>query len=146
MAKVTKFEDLKCWQLARALVMLVFQACEEGKLAKDFETRGQIKRAALSAMNNIAEGFGRFGNKDFIRFLDISQSSAIEVKSITYALEDMNYLSQTRINLIREKAEETKNTTLAFIRYLRTRENKKDINTSTHQHFNTSTHEKKRVD
>ena len=137
MAKVTKFEDLKCWQLARELVMLVFQACEEGKLAKDFETRGQIKRAALSVMNNIAEGFGRFGNKDFIRFLDISQSSAIEVKSITYALEDMNYLSQTRINLIREKAEETKNTTLAFIRYLRTRETKKDINTSTPQNINT---------
>ena len=123
MAKVTKFEDLKCWQLARELVRLVYEACEDGKLSKDFETRGQIKRAALSTMNNIAEGFGRFGNKDFIRFLDISQSSSIEVKSITYALEDMNYLPLSRINLIRDKAEETKNSTLAFIRYLRKREN-----------------------
>ena len=129
MTKVTRFEDLKCWQLARELVELVFQACEEGKLSKDFETRGQIKRAALSAMNNIAEGFGRFGNKDFIRFLDIAQSSSTEVKSITYALEDMEYLSPTKINQIREKAEETKNTTLAFIRYLRKRENTKATST-----------------
>jgi four helix bundle protein len=129
MSKVTRFEDLKCWQLARELVKLVFLACEEGKLAKDFETRGQIKRAALSAMNNIAEGFGRFGNKDFIRFLDIAQSSSTEVKSITYALEDMEYLSPTKINQIREKAEETKNTKLAFIRYLRKRENTKATST-----------------
>lgn len=138
MAKVTKFEDLKCWQLARELVRLVFQACEEGKLAKDFETRGQVKRAALSVMNNIAEGFGRYSSKDFIRFLDISQSSATEVKSITYALEDMGYLSLPKIILVREKAEETRNTTLAFIRYLRKRENNKEnINTSTLQHLNT---------
>ena len=138
MAKVTKFEDLKCWQLARELVRLVYEACEVGKLSKDFETRGQIKRAALSTMNNIAEGFGRFSTKDFIRFLDISQSSSTEVKSITYALEDMDYISKTKITLIREKAEETKNSTLAFIRYLRKRENNKEnFNTSTPQHLNT---------
>jgi four helix bundle protein len=141
MAKVTRFEDLKCWQLARALVQLVFQACEESKLSKDFETRGQIKRAALSSMNNIAEGFGRYSNKDFIRFLDFSQSSSIEVKSITYALEDMKYLPDIKITLIREKAEETKNSTLAFIRYLRKREDnsstQENINTSTLQHLNT---------
>jgi four helix bundle protein len=68
MTKVTQFEDLKCWQLARQLVGLVYQVCEEGKLAKDFDTRSQIKRAALSSMNNIAEGFGRFSNKEFIPF------------------------------------------------------------------------------
>lgn len=119
MTKVTRFEDLKCWQLSRELVRHVYHACEEGKLAKDFETRDQIKSAALSVMNNIAEGFGRYSNKEFIRFLDFSQSSAIEVKSITYALEDMKYLSRDKIIQIREKAEETKNTTLAFIRYLK---------------------------
>ncbi|HEY5691010.1 MAG TPA: four helix bundle protein [Cyclobacteriaceae bacterium] len=122
MPKVTQFEDLKCWRLARELVKLVFDACEEGKLSKDFETKSQIKRAALSSMNNIAEGFGRYSNKEFIRFLDFSQSSSIEVKSITYALEDLNYLSKETIIQIREKAEETKNSTLAFIKYLKNRE------------------------
>jgi four helix bundle protein len=121
MAKVEKFEDLRCWQAARELVKLVYLACEEGKLAKDYDTRGQLKRAALSSMNNIAEGFGRYSTKDFIKFLDISRSSADEVKSIPYALEDVSYLAEERINQIRDKAQETKNITLAFIRYLRTK-------------------------
>src|SRR5882672_4002676 len=122
MAKIEKFEDLKCWQAARELVKLVYQACEESKLAKDFETKGQIKRAALSSMNNIAEGFGRGSNKEFIRFLDIAQSSAMEVKSITYALADLNYLSEEKILSIRDKTEETKSLTLGLIRYLRTKQ------------------------
>ena len=100
---------------------MVYEACEEGKLSKDFETRAQIKRAALSTMNNIAEGFGRKGNKEFIRFLDISQSSAIEVKSITYVLSDMKYLPEEKIVAIQMKAEETKSITLGLIRYLRTK-------------------------
>lgn len=107
---------------ARELVKLVYLACEEGKLTKDFETKGQVKRAALSAMNNIAEGFGRGSNKEFIRFLDISQSSAMEVKGITYALADLNYLSEEKILAIRDKAEETKSLTLGLIRYLRTKQ------------------------
>lgn len=121
MSKVEKFEDLKCWQAARELVRLVYIACENGKLAKDFETKAQIKRAALSSMNNIAEGFGRFNNKEFIRFLDFSQSSSQEVRSITYALEDMNYLPIEKALEIRNKSDETKNICLALIKYLRTR-------------------------
>src|SRR5689334_6176400 len=118
MPKITRFEDLKSWQLSRELVRLIFQASEEGKLSKDFDTRSQIKRAALSVMNNIAEGFGRYRSKEFIRFLDFAKSSCIEVKSITYALEDTNYWSVEQSNLIRERTEETKNTILAFIKYL----------------------------
>lgn len=57
MAKVNKFEDLRCWQEARKLVKEIYLVAEEGKLAKDFDTKSQIKRASLSCMNNIAEGF-----------------------------------------------------------------------------------------
>ena len=121
MAKIERFEDLKCWQTARELVKLVFEACEEEKLAKDFKTKDQIKSAALSSMNNIAEGFGRNSNKEFIRFLDISQSSSMEVRSITYALEDSKYLPLPKIIEIREKAEAAKSITLGLIRYLRTK-------------------------
>ena len=88
--KVQRLEDLRCWQAARSPVKEVF---EEGKLAKDFDTKGQIRRAALATMNNIAEGFGRFSTKDSIKFYDISQSSAIEVLSICYVLSDLNYLT-----------------------------------------------------
>jgi four helix bundle protein len=71
-------------------------------------------------MNNIAEGFGRFSKKDFIRFLDISQSAALEVQSILYVLEYLTYVSGARIDAMRAKSEEAKNLTLAFIKYLRT--------------------------
>jgi four helix bundle protein len=118
-AKIEKFEDLKCWQAARELVKVVYVACEEGKFIKDFDTKSQMRRAALSTMNNIAEGFGRGSDKEFIRFLEIAQSSAMEVKSITYVLIDLNYLPEEKIMEISKKAEETKSITLGLIRYLR---------------------------
>ena len=122
MAAVENFEDLRCWQEARKLTALVYRLCEEGKLARDFETRGQIKGASLSTMSNIAEGFGRrFNPRDFIRFLDISQSSSLEVRSISYVLEDAEYLPLEKIMQIREKAQISERMTLAFIRYLRSR-------------------------
>jgi four helix bundle protein len=121
MAKIERFEDLKCWQAARELVKLVYLACKEGGLSKDYDTQSQIRRAALSSMNNIAEGFGRGSNKEFIRFLVIAQSSAMEVKSITYVLMDLNYLPEVKIIEISKKAEETKSITLGLIRYLRTK-------------------------
>jgi four helix bundle protein len=141
--KVTRFEDLRCWRSARELVKLVFDVSTTGKLAKDFETKFQFKKAALSTMNNIAEGFGRHGTNDSIRFYDISQSSAIEVESMTYVLADLEYLPPEKVNEIRAKAEETRSRTLAFIRYLRSKSTstRQHINTSTRQHVNTSTHQ-----
>src|SRR3989337_4260231 len=115
--KVQRFEDLRCWQAARQLVKLVFIAAKTGELARDFETKYQLKKAALSSMNNIAEGFGRYGKKDSIKFYNISQSSALEVKSMLYVLSDLNYLTEEKIQEIRLKADEARNLTLAFIRY-----------------------------
>ena len=73
MALVESFEGLFCWQAARKLVGMVYSSCEEGRLSKDFETRGQLKRAALSSMNNIAEGFGRSSIRESIRYLEIGR-------------------------------------------------------------------------
>ena len=119
MSKVTRFEDLRCWMAARELVRLVYSLSESGKLSKDFGTKDQIKRAALSVMNNIAEGFGRYSNKEFIRYLEISQSSATEVLSITYVLEDLDLIPKEDIQLIRDKAQDVRIQTLAFIKYLK---------------------------
>ncbi len=128
--KVQRFEDLKCWQAARELVKMIYSVSRSGELAKDFGTKDQLRKAALASMNNIAEGFGRFGRKDFIRFLDYSQSSVMEVQSMLYVLSDLEYLTEDKINEIRRKSEETKNLTLAFIRYLRSTisKNPKKIN------------------
>ena len=119
MSSVRSFEELKCWQQARELVRIVYGVSGEGKHAKDFSTRDQIRRAALSVMNNIAEGFGRETNREFIRFLDIAQSSAMEVKSMGYVLIDMEYLSAETGTSIQNKAEETKSLTRGLMRYLK---------------------------
>jgi four helix bundle protein len=118
MSKVERFEDLRCWQEARILVKEIYLLTERGKLAKDFDTRSQLRRAALSVMNNIAEGFGKYSNKEFIRYLDIANNSASEVKSILYVLLDLNYTSEEEINRLQARADEVKSLCLAFIKYL----------------------------
>jgi four helix bundle protein len=122
MAKVERFEDLRCWQEARKLVKEIYLISEEGKLSKDFDTRSQIRRAALSIMNNIAEGFGKFSSKNFIHYLDTAHNSASEVKSILYVLLDLSYLPEAKIVALQEKAEEVKARTLGLIKYLTQRE------------------------
>jgi four helix bundle protein len=94
MAKVERFEDLNCWKAARALTKLVYELSRSGLLYRDFNMRDQIRSAALSSMSNIAEGFRRMSDKEFIRFLEISTSSADEVNSITYAAEDQGYWTE----------------------------------------------------
>ena len=122
MSKINRFEDLRCWQASRKLVSVIYGMAESGKLMKDYDTKSQIKRAALSCMSNIAEGFGKFSNKEFIRYLDIAQSSALEVKSILYVLMDMNYLMVEKVNELHQLIDETRGLTLALIKYLRTKE------------------------
>lgn len=124
MSKIDRFEDLKCWRSSRELVKLIYGIAESSKLMKDYDTKSQIRRAALSCMSNIAEGFGKFSNREFIRYLDISQSSALEVKSILYVLMDMNYLMEEKINELHKVIDETRGLTLALIKYLRSRETK----------------------
>lgn len=119
MSKIERFEDLRCWKAARELVKEVYTLSDSGKLSKDFDTRSQFRKAALSSMNNIAEGFGRFSRKDFVRFLDTAQSSVLEVQSMLYVLSDLDYLSNDKIDLLRIKTDETKNLILGLIRYLR---------------------------
>jgi four helix bundle protein len=121
MNKLKRFEELKCWQAARSLVKEVYTISKNGPLSKDFDTKSQFKRAALSTMNNIAEGFGRFSETDFIRFLDYSQSSALEIQSMTYVLEDIEYVTAQQAESLREQAEQTKALTLGLILYLRKR-------------------------
>lgn len=118
MSKITKFEELKCWQSARTLVKNVYTFSSKGKIANDYDLKSQLRRAALSTMNNIAEGFSRFHIKDSIHFYDISQSSASELMSMSYVLEDLCYLTQSELIELRENTESTKKITLGFIRYL----------------------------
>lgn len=118
MEPIKRFEDLECWRAARVLVKLVFEASAKEPLAKDFETRSQFKRAALSVMNNLAEGFGRFSERDSLRFYDIAKSSAYEVKSMVYALEDVHYLSAEALRPLHAQVDTTLSLTIGWIRHL----------------------------
>jgi four helix bundle protein len=121
MAKVERFEDLRCWQAARILVKLIYEISNDGLMSKDFAFKDQIRRASISTMNNIAEGFGRKSNKEFIRYLEISFTSANEVKSLLYAANDLGYLSSEIVTELQTKAEGVKSQNLALIKYLRSK-------------------------
>lgn len=118
MGKITRFEELKCWKASRELVKMIYKLSNTVKLARDFDTKSQMRRAALSMMNNIAEGFGRFSKKEFIRFLDISQSSGAEVKSMIYVLEDLEYFDEKTISNLHQKTDEARNLTMGLLKYL----------------------------
>src|SRR6267142_4690611 len=119
MAKVEKFEDLICWQKARILVREIYRSTGTGDFSKDFDAKSQIRRAALSSMCNIAEGFGRFSKKEFVRFLEISATSASEVKSILYVALDLGYLPPEQIQTLQNLTEDVKALDLGLIKYLR---------------------------
>ncbi|MGH7971196.1 MAG: four helix bundle protein [Limisphaerales bacterium] len=104
MAKAERFEDLIVWQEARLLRKEVYQVSKNGPFARDFEMRGQIRGAALSAMDNIAEGFERGSNKEFAQFLNISRGSAGEVRSALYAALDEGYVTSAEFESLHERA------------------------------------------
>jgi len=118
MAKVERFEGLICWQKARELVNMVYSLSRNGALSRDYGLRDQLRRAAVSSMTNTAEGFARFHPRDFIRFLDIAQSSAVEVKSLMYVVLDQGYLPSDKVLEVQNLADETTKTTKGLLRFL----------------------------
>jgi four helix bundle protein len=101
MSKVERFEDLRVWQEARALASALYDASED---LRDFGFRDQLRRAAISAMNNIAEGFERRTDTDFAHFLTIAKGSSGEVRSMTYLGEDRRYFTAALAAKLRASA------------------------------------------
>ena len=93
MEKAKRFEDLWIWQQARELVKQIYEDFNGDRAYRDYGFRDQIRRAAISVMNNIAEGFERRSSSDFARFLDIAKGSCSEVRSMYYTAEDLRYVS-----------------------------------------------------
>jgi len=93
--KSKTFEDLKVWQDTRAFVKLIYELTSSESFKKDYGLKDQIQRAAVSIMNNIAEGFERNNNKEFVVFLKYSKGSAGEIRSMLYVALDLNYISKS---------------------------------------------------
>ncbi len=92
MARIEKFEDLVSWQKARALTQRVYRATKSGGFAKDFGLRDQIRRASVSILSNIPEGFERGGDKEFQQFLSVVKGSCAEVRAQLYVALDESYI------------------------------------------------------
>ncbi|MFZ0930230.1 MAG: four helix bundle protein [Syntrophobacteraceae bacterium] len=106
MAKVERFEDLIAWQKARGLTRAIYEVTRNGDFAKDYGLSGQIQRAAVSIMSNIAEGFERGGRGEFHQFLSIAKASCAEVRSHLYVALDAGYLDKVSFGLLIQQAEE----------------------------------------
>ena len=122
MGTIQKFEDIDAWQKARALTREVYAVTADGTFSKDFGLRDQIRRAAVSVMSNIAEGFDRGGVREFIQFLFIAKGSAAEVQAQLYVALDAGYIKQEQFKGLYDLAGDTGRLIGGFIRYLKSRE------------------------
>jgi four helix bundle protein len=113
-----RFEDIMAWQKARQVTNTVYNVTKNGEFAKDFGLRDQIRRASVSIMANIAEGFARRSDKDFAYFLNISRSSAAEAQSHLYVAMDQGYIEQKEFNEIYKQLEETSKMIFALVKHL----------------------------
>ena len=93
-----RFEDLDCWKLGRELSRGIYAITKATPFNKDYGLMDQIRRAAVSVMTNISEGFERGTNKDFAKFLYIARGSAGETRSLLYVALDQGYIDQKEFN------------------------------------------------
>lgn len=122
--KISRFEDIEAWQEARKLVKMVYSVINKSpKFRKDFRLVNQVQDASVSAMSNIAEGFARRSNREFIQFLFISKSSAAEVQSQLYVALDQEYINQDDFEKIYNQAEIVSKMDSGFIKYLKSQLN-----------------------
>jgi len=95
MASIERFEDLEIWQLARELVKDVYKITRNNEFSKDYGLKDQIRRSAVSVMNNISEGFESRTTKGFINYLGHSKGSCGETRSVCYVALDCEYITKS---------------------------------------------------
>jgi four helix bundle protein len=105
--RIERFEDLFAWQKARELTKNIYSITKEGDLFKDFGLRDQIRRASVSIMSNIAEGFERGGRSEFHQFLVIAKGSCAELRSQLYVALDAEYINLVTFNNLDSLSNET---------------------------------------
>jgi four helix bundle protein len=122
MAKIEKFEDLEIWNKSREICIDIETLFETTNLGKRFSMKDQMDRSSGSIMDNIAEGFERNGNREFVNFLSFSKGSCGELKSQLYRALDKNLISQSEFDNLSFKIELVKNKIGAFMKYLNSTE------------------------
>jgi four helix bundle protein len=98
------FEELEVWQKARELTKIVYKASSNGEFLKDYGLKNQMCHAAVSTMANIAEGFERCGNREFLQFLAQAKGSCGELRAQLYVALDQDYISRSEFDSLVESA------------------------------------------
>ncbi len=119
MARYNSFEEIPVWQEARVLIKKIYLTTSDNKFKKDFGLISQMQRAAVSIMANIAEGFERNSDREFIRFLLYSKSSCGELRSHLYVALDVQYLSEEEFKELQGDAITLSKKLSGFIKYLK---------------------------
>jgi four helix bundle protein len=119
MATFKNLEDIQAWQKARQVTRMIYEVTTRSQFAGDYGLRDQTRRASVSIMANIAEGFGRRSDKEFANFLNIAHGSISEVQSHLYVALDLNYIDQTSFAKLNSLLDEISRMTLVLAQHLR---------------------------
>ena len=117
---INRFEEIEAWQKARELARVVYQITKDGQISHDYGLRDQMRRAGVSIMANIAEGFSRRSNREFCQFLFIAKSSAAELQSHAYVALDQAYIGKADFEKLYDSLDHTSRMISNLIKYLMT--------------------------
>lgn len=119
MATFKRFEEIESWKRARKLTNKIYQVSRQGDFARDFTLKDQVRRACISIMSNIAEGYDRSGTKEFVQFLATAKGSAAEVRCQLYIAFDQGYIDENDFAELGREALETQCLIGGLMNYLR---------------------------
>lgn len=122
MAIAKKFEELNVWVKAKELSIMIYKVTNEEKINKDYGLKDQLRRASISIISNIAEGFERNGNKEFIQFLSLAKGSAGEIRAQLIIAYELQYISESNFTALNELVIEVSKMLSGLINYLKTTE------------------------
>jgi len=116
---ITRFEDIQAWQTARVLTQALYRLSNQGSFARDFGLRDQMRRAAVSILSNVAEGFESQTQAQFIRYLGFAKASAGELRAQLYVALDAGYLDRRQFDQLYDQADKCSRQLSNFIAYLK---------------------------
>lgn len=119
MSSIQKFEDIEAWKLARALANRIYDVTSKSDFSRDYGLRDQIRRASISIVSNIAEGFERDGDREFLQFLFVAKGSCGEVRAQLYLAYDRKYLTEDEFGELTQKSLQVSRMIAGLTKYLR---------------------------
>lgn len=114
-----RFEELELWICAKNFAVSVYKITDEGSFKKDFGLKDQLRRASVSVVSNIAEGYERNGNKEFVQFLSMAKGSAGEIRAQLYIVKDLNYITNNEFEVLIENITQISKMLSGFMNYIK---------------------------